>query len=97
MEVHFEWDEAKAEANFAKHGVSFLEARSAFVDPLARIFDDPQHSVGERREILVGHSFLGRLILVCFVERESSIRIISSRLTTKKERSAYENNNPWPR
>ncbi len=53
------------------------EARSAFVDPLARIFDDPQHSVGERREILVGLSFLGRLILVCFVERESSIRIIT--------------------
>jgi uncharacterized DUF497 family protein len=98
MEVQFEWSEAKAESNFAKHGVSFLEARSAFLDPLARIFDDPQHSEEERREILVGHSFLGRLIFVSFVERESdTIRLISARPATKKERRTYEQETPWPR
>lgn len=80
MEVRFEWNEAKAESNFAKHGISFPEARSAFIDPLARIFDDPHHSENEPRELLVGHSFLGRLILVSYVEKEPDlVRIISAR------------------
>lgn len=52
--MEFEWDDAKAEANLRKHGVSFDEAATAFADPLAAIFPDPDHSEGEPREILVG-------------------------------------------
>lgn len=54
MAVHVGWDPRKAAANFRKHGVAFEEAVSVFADPLARIHDDPHHSVGERREIIVG-------------------------------------------
>jgi hypothetical protein len=44
MGLEFEWDARKAEANLKKHGVAFDEALTVFADPLARIFDDPDHS-----------------------------------------------------
>lgn len=52
----FEWDQAKDEANLTRHDVSFEEALTVFADPLARVFDDPDHSVDERHEIIIGHS-----------------------------------------
>jgi len=65
MSVKFEWDPKKAAANLFKHGVSFEEGLTAFADPLARIFDDEDHSIDEQREIIIGHSAKGRLLLVC--------------------------------
>jgi uncharacterized protein len=88
----FEWDPAKAASNLRKHGVSFSEALTAFHDPLAKIHADAEHSVVERREILIGHSAAGHLLLVAFTVREGRIRIISSRPTTGRERRAYEKN-----
>jgi uncharacterized protein len=64
MPLQCEWDPQKAEANEAKHGVSFEEAITVFADPLARIFEDPEHSETERREIIVGLSDQQNLILV---------------------------------
>jgi len=91
--MEFEWDKAKAAANLKKHDVTFDEATTAFADPLARIFDDVEHSAEERREIIVGHSVLGRLLPVCFTEREADvIRIFSARETTGRERQDYEEN-----
>jgi uncharacterized DUF497 family protein len=91
--MEFEWDKAKAAANFKKHRVTFDEASTVFADPLARIFDDEGHSAEERREIIVGHSILGRMLLVCFAEREADlIRIFSARETTVRERRDYEEN-----
>jgi uncharacterized DUF497 family protein len=93
MDLRFEWDETKAETNLSKHGVSFLEAQTVFLDPLARIFDDELHSVDELREIIVGHSNDERLLLVSFTEREIGVvRIISARRATKRERNDYEEN-----
>jgi len=53
MSLRFEWDPEKAAANLAKHGVSFEEALTVFSDPLARIFDDEDHSSEEEREIII--------------------------------------------
>ena len=93
MDLRFEWDETKAETNLSKHGVSFQEAQTVFLDPLARIFDDEFHSVDELREIIVGHSSDGRLLLVSFTEREIGlVRMISARRATRRERSDYEEN-----
>ncbi|HZE63456.1 MAG TPA: BrnT family toxin [Pyrinomonadaceae bacterium] len=92
MSVGFEWDARKASANLRKHEVSFDEAATVFDDPLARIFDDPNHSLNERREIIIGHSIRERLLLVCFSERPSKIRIMSARPLTRKERKDYEEN-----
>jgi len=56
MTTRFTWNPTKAASNFRKHGVSFEEALTVFVDPLARIHDDPNHAEPEGREIIVGHS-----------------------------------------
>lgn len=92
MSVDFEWDPDKAASNFRKHGVSFDEAATVFADPLAAIFDDEVHSDEEQREIIIGHSAMGRVVIVCFTERPPAIRIISARRATKRERKDYEEN-----
>jgi len=88
--VRFEWSASKARLNAEHHGVTFDEAATVFRDPLARIFDDPVHSSGEHRELLVGHSRRARLIIVSFAERGGRVRIISARQTTRRERREYE-------
>ena len=90
--MQFEWNPEKAEANLIKHNVDFTEAETVFGDPLARIFDDEEHSIEEKRELIIGHSTQNRLLMVSFTERENdTIRIISARLTTPPERRDYEN------
>jgi uncharacterized DUF497 family protein len=90
--MQFEWNPLKAATNLKKHGVSFEEAKTVFDNPLAVIFDDEAHSIDESREIIIGHSQRNRLLLVVFTQRSNSIRIISTRLTTRKEREDYEQN-----
>lgn len=90
MDLSFEWDPRKAASNVRKHGVSFEEAVQVFGDPLARIFDDPDHSSGELRELIVGHATRQRLLIVSFVERGDRVRILSARRATRRERRDYE-------
>jgi uncharacterized DUF497 family protein len=90
--MEFEWDPHKAAANRRKHGISFDEALTVFYDPLARVFDDPDHSEGESREIMIGHSTRHRLLLVYFTNRRDRVRIIGARNATKREQSDYEEN-----
>ena len=90
--MEFEWDDAKAEANVRKHGVAFAEAATAFADPLAALFPDPDHSDDEVREILVGYSERSRLLVVSFTERGENIRIISARVASAGERRNHEEN-----
>ena len=89
-ELHFEWDREKAKRNLAQHGITFEEARKVFYDDLARVTDDPDHSIGEGRLLIFGTSNARRLLLVSFVEREGAIRIISARKATSHERKRYE-------
>jgi uncharacterized DUF497 family protein len=90
--VIFEWDPKKAESNEAKHGISFPEAASVFLDPMAWTFPDPDHSIEEERFITVGISLNGEFVVVAHVElEEDRIRIISARRATKRERHDYEN------
>jgi uncharacterized protein len=93
MALKFERDPEKAASNLTKHKVGFEEASTVFADPLARLFYDSDHSTEEIREIIVGHSILGRLLLVSFTERSPDlVRIISARVATRKERRDYEEN-----
>lgn len=92
MDPEFEWDAAKAETNVRKHGIAFEEALTVFADPLARIFDDPDHSSEESRELIIGHSAKERVVIVSFVEQGPRTRIISARKATKRERQDYEEN-----
>ena len=79
-------------SNLARHGVSFEDAISEFANPLARIFDDEDDSIQERREVIVGHSMRDRVLVICFTEREDAVRIVSARKATKNERKDYEEN-----
>jgi len=88
--MRFEWDPGKATSNLKKHRVSFDEAVTVFYDPLAATFDDPDHSMGERRLITVGYSASGRLLVVCHVERIGGVRLISARCATRRERTRHE-------
>lgn len=88
--IKFEWDTAKAASNVRKHGVSFDEAGSVFLDQLAVSGPDPDHSVGESRYITFGVSSLGRLLAVSHTYRPGAIRIISARRVTRAERKIYE-------
>ena len=89
-ELTFEWNASKAAANKRKHRVSFEEAATAFLDPLAQVFDDPDHGRDEQRFLLVGVSAMSRLLLVVHVERGDALRIVSARLATKRERFNLE-------
>jgi uncharacterized DUF497 family protein len=90
--VRFEWNQRKAASNFSKHGVSFDEALTVFADPLAKIFDDEDHSLDDEREIIIGDSAQGRLLLVCFWSAGDVIRIFSARRASAQEREDYEEN-----
>jgi uncharacterized DUF497 family protein len=91
--MKFQWDSSKAKNNLRKHGIRFEEAVTVFKDPLALIFDDEEHSQEEHREIIIGTSALSKLLLVCFVERyEDTIRIITARPATNREKKDYEEN-----
>lgn len=72
--------------------MTFAEAASAFSDPLAAILPDDDHSDDELREILVGMSERGRLLIVSFTERAGNLRIISARAATPAERRKHEDN-----
>ena len=87
----FEWDEAKNRANRKKHGVSFEEARTAFLDENARLAADPDHSDDESRFILLGLSIRLRLLVICHCYRQPSdvIRIISARRADPSEQREY--------
>ena len=86
----YEWNAAKARANLQKHGVSFEEAATVFLDPLALTFSDPDHSPGEEREITIGNTGAQWVVLVSHCQRGDRTRIISARKATRKERKQYE-------
>lgn len=91
--VHYavEWDDQKARINEAKHGVSFDEATSCFHDLFAMESFDVEHSLDEDRFMIMGTSERKRLLVVAFTLRDhGTIRIISAREASRKERMAYE-------
>jgi uncharacterized protein len=90
--IGFDWDESKNRANRRKHGIWFEEARSAFEDPRALLVSDTEHSEDEERVALLGVTAASRLIVVvhCYREGDSLVRIISARQASNKETTFYE-------
>ena len=89
MSVTYEWNPAKSAANLRKHGVSFAEAASVFLDSMALTFNDPDHSDEEDREITIAVSARQRILFVSHCARGDKIRIIGARKATQKERRQY--------
>lgn len=92
MSLQFEWDNKKAQTNLDKHDISFEEATTAFADELSITIDDPLHSQDEDRLILIGSSENLKTLVVVHLEKRKTIRIISARKATKKEKQFYEKN-----
>ena len=88
--MNFEWDANKADSNLSKHGVSFDEAATVFDDPLYLDFFDPDHSYSEYRYIIIGRSSDKRLLFVSYTEHGETVRLISAREATRRERKDYE-------
>jgi len=91
MSLSFEWDAAKERVNRRKHGFSFDEAQSVFLDENAIRYFDPDHSTDEDRFLMLGMSWKLRVLVVChcFRVNESIIRIITARKANKAEAIAY--------
>ena len=89
--IKFEWDENKNKINQKKHNISFEEAKTVFYDDNAILFDDPDHSIGEERFLIIGISQTEKLCIVshCYREKDDIIRIISARKATKTESKIY--------
>lgn len=88
--MRFEWDRAKAAANVRKHRVSFHEAATILEDPLSTTFPDEIHSEEETRSVTIGVSEDGHVLVVAHTERNDTVRIISARRATRREREFYE-------
>ena len=86
----YEWDQRKARENLRKHGVSFEDAATVFLDSLAVTFPDPEHSTEEDQEITIGLTTKHRVVFVSHCQRGDRTRIISARKATRKERKQYE-------
>ena len=89
--LRFEWDRNKDLSNRKKHGVSFEEAATVFLDEEGLLIPDPDHSDYEERFVLIGTSRKANLLTVvhCLRESETIIRIISARKATKNESRQY--------
>jgi hypothetical protein len=87
--VGLEWDPAKAESNFRKHGVRFADAVTALEDDGARTIRDP-FTWDEERWITLGRDLLGRVLVVIYTWRGENIRLVSARPATPHERREYE-------
>jgi uncharacterized DUF497 family protein len=92
-QVRFEWDKRKNSENRRKHGVSFEEAQTVFLDENALRFFDPDHSEDENRFLMLGISFQLRILVVChrFRADDAILRIISARKANRKETAEYWN------
>ena len=88
MNLKFEWSKAKAEDNYAKHGVGFELAKRVFDDPFAVEFHDNRQDYGEERFVILG-TVDGRVFYVAYTERNDAIRIISARSATNHEQEIY--------
>jgi uncharacterized DUF497 family protein len=90
-QLAFDWSEGKNLSNQRKHGVSFEEPETVFVDENALLIHDPDHSGEEDRFVLLGLSARLRMLAVnhCYRKNDEVIRIISARKATRKEREQY--------
>ncbi len=94
-QIEFAWDPANATSNVAKHGVTFAQAATVLLDPLALTVLDTEHGAREERWLTLGISREGKLLAVSHTYTSTgpdsaTVRIISAREPTRHERRKYE-------
>jgi uncharacterized protein len=89
MHIEVQWDAAKADANLRKHGISFEEAATSLLDPMALTQEDDA-AAGEARWRLIGMSTDVRLLTIIYTMRDADrVRLISARKATHNEALSY--------
>jgi uncharacterized protein len=86
--MKYQWDKNKAASNLQKHGIEFADAVSVFSDDFAITISDKRFD--EDRFVTIGMDAFGRILVVVFTWRGEDIRLISARLTERRERKQYE-------
>ena len=86
--MDYQWDVNKSGANLKKHRVDFADAVTVFSDDFALTIPDDYPD--EERFVTIGMDALGRILVVIYTWRGDSIRIISARKATNRERKQYE-------
>lgn len=86
--IEFEWDGVKAQSNIKRHGITFEEAASVFLDPFYQEGDATRGK--EQRSFVMGYSLTQNLLITIYVERGERIRVISARAANRQERRFYE-------
>jgi len=86
----FDWDAGNRDKNWLKHRVRCGECEQIFFNQPCIILDDRNHSVEEKRMAAFGRTDQGRLLTVVFAIRDRSLRVISARDMSRKERKFYE-------
>ena len=86
--MNFEWDEAKRRENLAKHRVEFADAVTAFEDDNTITLPD-EESDAEDRFVTMAMDALGRILVIVYTWRGDTIRLISARKATPRERKNY--------
>lgn len=85
--MSYEWDPKKSASNLRKHGIDFADAIYALEDDLALTLEDDHPD--EQRFITIGADALARVLVVVYTFRGETIRIISAREATPRERRQY--------
>jgi uncharacterized protein len=88
----YDWDDAKAAANWRNHGVTFYQAIKTFRDAFAIEWIDDRAEYGEDRFNRLGMCD-GVILHVTYTERGERIRIISARRAVKHEQDTYYREN----
>ncbi len=90
--IEFEWDSGNKDKSYLKHEVTTKEAEQVFLNKKKRsiFLRDKKHSIPEKRYIIIGQDYEGRLLTIAFIIRKKRIRVISARPAAKKERLNYE-------
>ncbi len=86
----FEWDAGNVDKNWERHRVSAAECEQVFFQRPLRIAPDSRHSWNEPRYAALGQTVGGRRLTIVFTIRDSTIRVISARLMSRRERRVYE-------
>jgi uncharacterized DUF497 family protein len=86
----FEWDEGNRNKSWSRHGVAWWECEEVFFNQPLYVYPDRTHSTKESRWYVLGRTHIGRLLFIVFTVRNASLRIISARDMSTKERKVYD-------
>ena len=88
--LEFQWDKGNDRKNLIKHGIPNEQCEDVFEVNQFLLLEDHPHSTIEGRYLVIGPDKHKKILVLAITLRGPSVRIISARLASKKERIFYE-------